>query len=65
MRKIRYYEYNDPSNYKKMLDLKKMAVLNKSLYEGMGSLKKIPNDLDMLNFLQLNCTRFHSFQTSW
>jgi glutamate synthase domain-containing protein 2 len=51
MRKIRYYEYNDLSNYKKMLDLKKMAVLNKSLYEGMGSLKKIPNDLDMLNFL--------------
>ena len=51
MRKIGYYEYNDPSNYKKMLDLKKMAVLNKSLYEGMGSLKKIPNDLDMLNFL--------------
>ncbi|HXY88542.1 MAG TPA: FMN-binding glutamate synthase family protein [Candidatus Acidoferrales bacterium] len=51
MRKIRYYEYNDPSNYKKMLDLKKISVLNKSLYEGMGSLKKIPNDLDMLNFL--------------
>jgi glutamate synthase domain-containing protein 2 len=51
MRKIRYYEYNDPTNYKKMLDLKKISVLNKSLYEGMGSLKKIPNDLDMLNFL--------------
>jgi glutamate synthase domain-containing protein 2 len=34
-----------------MLDLKKMAVLNKSLHEGMGSLKQIPNDLDMLNFL--------------
>jgi glutamate synthase domain-containing protein 2 len=51
MREIRYYEYDDPFSYKKMLDLKKMAVLNKSLHEGMGSLKKIPSDLDMLNFL--------------
>jgi glutamate synthase domain-containing protein 2 len=49
MREMAYYE--QPLEYKKILDVKKTATLNKSLREGMGSMKQIPASLDMLNFL--------------
>jgi len=49
MREMMYYER--PLEYKKILDVKKTATLNKSLREGMGSMKQIPASLDMLNFL--------------
>ncbi len=51
MRDISYYEYAHPIDYKKIIDVKKTATLNKSLHEGMGSLKHIPGAFDMLNFL--------------
>ncbi|MGZ4917024.1 MAG: FMN-binding glutamate synthase family protein [Halobacteriota archaeon] len=51
MREISYYEYAHPLDYKKIIDVKKTATLNKSLHEGMGSLKHIPVSLDMLHFL--------------
>jgi len=49
MREMTYYER--PLEYKKILDVKKTATLNKSLREGMGSMKPIRASLDMLNFL--------------
>src|SRR5665647_3334569 len=49
MRAIEYFER--PFDYKKILDVKKTATLNKSLREGMGSLKQFPASLDMLNFV--------------
>ena len=49
MREMMYYER--PLEYKKILDVKKTATLNKSLREGMGSMKPIRASLDMLNFL--------------
>jgi len=49
MREMMYYEH--PLEYKKILDVKKTATLNKSLREGMGSMKPIRASLDMLNFL--------------
>ena len=49
MREMSYYEH--PLEYKKILDVKKTATLNKSLREGMGSMKQIRASLDMLNFL--------------
>jgi glutamate synthase domain-containing protein 2 len=56
MRDIAYYER--PLEYKRMLDIKKAATLNKSLREGMGSLKRFPASLDMLNFLPAQLYRF-------
>jgi glutamate synthase domain-containing protein 2 len=56
MRDIAYYER--PLEYKGMLDIKKTARLNKSLREGMGSLKRIPASLDMLNFLPAQLYHF-------
>jgi glutamate synthase domain-containing protein 2 len=49
MREMMYYEH--PLEYKKILDVKKTATLNKSLREGMGSMKTVRASLDMLNFL--------------
>jgi len=46
-----YYEYVHPLDYKKIIDVKKIATLDRSLHEGMGSLKRIPASLDMINFL--------------
>ncbi|HYA33800.1 MAG TPA: FMN-binding glutamate synthase family protein [Candidatus Bathyarchaeia archaeon] len=56
MREIAYYEH--PVEYKKILDVKKTATLNRSLREGMGSIKRIPTSLDMLNFLPAQLYRF-------
>jgi methylamine---glutamate N-methyltransferase subunit C len=56
MREIEYYER--PFDYKKILDVKKTATLNKSLREGMGSLKRVPASLDMLNFLPAQLHHF-------
>ncbi len=56
MREIEYYER--PFDYKKILDVKKTAALNKSLREGMGSLKRVPASLDMLNFLPAQLHHF-------
>jgi methylamine---glutamate N-methyltransferase subunit C len=56
MREIEYYER--PFDYKKILDIKKIATLNKSLREGMGSLKRVPASLDMLNFLPAQLDNF-------
>jgi len=46
-----YHECVHPLDYKKIVDVKKIATLDKSLHEGMGSLKHIPASLDMINFL--------------
>jgi glutamate synthase domain-containing protein 2 len=56
MREIEYYER--PFDYKRILDIKKTATLNKSLREGMGSLKRVPASLDMLNFLPAQLYHF-------
>ena len=56
MREIAYYEH--PLDYKRILDVKKTATLNKSLREGMGSLKRFPATMDMLNFLPAQLHRF-------
>ena len=56
MREIAYYEH--PLDYKRILDVKKTATLNKSLREGMGSLKRFPASLDMLNFLPAQLHHF-------
>src|SRR5674536_106817 len=56
MREIEYYER--PFDYKRILDIKKTATLNKSLREGMGSLKRVPASLYMLNFLPAQLYHF-------
>ena len=56
MREIAYYEH--PLDYKRILDVKKTATLNKSLREGMGSLKRVPASLDMSISFQLSCITF-------
>ncbi|MGZ4863259.1 MAG: FMN-binding glutamate synthase family protein [Halobacteriota archaeon] len=56
MREIEYFER--PFDYKRIVDVKKTATLNKSLREGMGSLKQLPTSLDMLNFLPAQLYRF-------
>ena len=54
MREMMYYEH--PLEYKKILDVKKTATLNKSLREGMGSMKPIRASLDMSISFRHNCT---------
>ncbi len=56
MREMAYYER--PLEYKALLDIKKAATLRKSSREGMGSLKRFPASLDMLNFLP---AQLHNF----
>jgi glutamate synthase domain-containing protein 2 len=56
MRKMAYYER--PFEYKALVDIKKAAALRKSLREGMGSLKRFPASLEMLNFLPAQLYNF-------